>query len=109
MQAWGDLARQMNCYLHVDRVNTARRIRLCQKAGAASFDGTSISRFATTIERLDSTRRHIVPVRPVGGEDGLSAGGSADGFFEEGRHERSARLARSLTEGVPYESFRLPC
>jgi hypothetical protein len=53
---WGDLAREIGCYLHVGRVNTARRIRLCQLAGAASFDGSSASRFSQSIGRLNSAR-----------------------------------------------------
>jgi hypothetical protein len=57
---WGELAREVGCYLHVGRVNSARRIRLCQLAGASSFDGTSVSRFARTIHRLDAARRQAV-------------------------------------------------
>lgn len=57
MRAWGMLARERGAHLHVGRVNTARRIRLCQDAGADSFDGTSVSRYATTLELLDSTLR----------------------------------------------------
>ena len=44
-------------WLHVLRVNTARRIRLCHWAGADSFDGSSASRFAVTLPALDSARR----------------------------------------------------
>ena len=54
---WGLLARRTCCYLHVGRVNSARRIRLCAAAGADSIDGTSASRFSTTIGRLDIARR----------------------------------------------------
>jgi hypothetical protein len=57
---WGELARESGCYLHVGRVNSARRIRLCQLSGAHSFDGTSVSRFAQSIGRLDSARRQAV-------------------------------------------------
>jgi hypothetical protein len=57
MRAWGMLAREHSAYLHIGRVNTARRIRLCADAGADSFDGTSVSRYATTLELLDSARR----------------------------------------------------
>jgi hypothetical protein len=60
LPVWGELARDVGCYLHVGRVNSARRIRLCQLAGAHSFDGTSVSRFAKTIGRLDSARRQAV-------------------------------------------------
>jgi hypothetical protein len=36
---WGQLSRARGCYLHVGRVNSAKRIALCQEAGAHSFDG----------------------------------------------------------------------
>lgn len=65
LPAWGRLARESGCYLHVGRVNSARRIRLCQLAGAHSFDGTSVSRFAQTIGLLDSARRRAVSSNPL--------------------------------------------
>jgi hypothetical protein len=57
MCAWGRIAREVGCHYHIARVNTARRIRLCQDAGADSFDGTSASRFRTTLAGLDNARR----------------------------------------------------
>jgi len=60
LPAWGDLARKRGCHLHVGRVNTARRIWLCQLAGADSFDGTSVTRFASTIGLLDGARHQKV-------------------------------------------------
>lgn len=54
MEAWGVLARRRNCYFHVGRVNSARRIATCSAAGASSFDGTSVTRFAKTLPRLDA-------------------------------------------------------
>jgi hypothetical protein len=54
---WGGLKREVGCWLHVGRVNSARRIRLCHLAGADSFDGTSVTRFAITLPRLDRARR----------------------------------------------------
>lgn len=54
---WRDLKQATGCYLHVGRVNTARRIHLCSAANADSFDGTSASRFSKTIGPLDSARR----------------------------------------------------
>lgn len=56
---WGLVARQVKCWLHVGRVNTARRIHLCQAAGATSFDGTSVSRFAKTLPLLDHARKQL--------------------------------------------------
>jgi hypothetical protein len=54
---WAALARHHGKYLHIARVNTARRIRLCQMAGAHSFDGTSVTRYAVTLPELDEARR----------------------------------------------------
>jgi hypothetical protein len=54
---WGNLAREAGCYLHVGRVNTARRIARCASVGAHSFDGTSASRYAVTVAPLDAARR----------------------------------------------------
>ena len=50
---WGALSREAGCYLHILRVNSRRRIFICQDAGAHSFDGTSVTRFASTLPRLD--------------------------------------------------------
>lgn len=57
MGAWARLARERGAYCHVGRVNTARRIRMCARAGADSFDGTSASKFSVTLRPLDSARR----------------------------------------------------
>jgi hypothetical protein len=57
--AWGSVARRRNCYLHVGRVNTVRRIRICAAAGASSIDGTSVSRFAKTLSPLDAASRQV--------------------------------------------------
>jgi hypothetical protein len=54
---WGELKRETGCWLHVGRVNSCRRIVLCQDAQADSFDGTSATRFSKTLRRLDNTRR----------------------------------------------------
>lgn len=53
---WAALKRDTGCYLHVGRVNSVRRIALCMWARADSFDGTSVTRFATTLPRLDLAR-----------------------------------------------------
>lgn len=70
MRAWGELARERGCHYHVGRVNSARRIELCHEAGADSFDGTSVTRFADSIGRLDRAVRQstifslVVPRAP---------------------------------------------
>lgn len=50
-------------WLHVLRVNTARRIRLCHWAGATSFDGSGASRFACSVRMLDRERK--APTLPL--------------------------------------------
>jgi hypothetical protein len=57
MDQWAALARARGCWCHIARVNTVRRVLRCQVAGAHSFDGTSVSRFACTITELDNARR----------------------------------------------------
>lgn len=59
LATWCALARERGCWGHVGRVNTIRRIKDCSAAGATSFDGTSASRFAKTLPKLDSARRHF--------------------------------------------------
>lgn len=56
---WTQLGREVGAWVHVGRVNTARRIAVCQLAGATSFDGTSASRFAKTVRPLDQARRQM--------------------------------------------------
>lgn len=57
--AWGSVARRRNCYLHVGRVNSVRRIRICSAAGANSIDGTSASRYALSLPPLDAATRQV--------------------------------------------------
>jgi hypothetical protein len=57
MARWAALARDHGAICHVGRVNTARRIALCAAAGVDSFDGSSASRFATTVRPLDLALR----------------------------------------------------
>lgn len=57
LQSWGEVARKRGCYLHVGRVNTARRIQYCHDAGADSFDGSSVTRFAKSLPRLDNATK----------------------------------------------------
>tara|TARA_R110000824_G_scaffold102870_2_gene244699 strand:- start:243 stop:812 length:570 start_codon:yes stop_codon:yes gene_type:complete len=54
MRSWGQLAREVGCWFHVGRVNTVRRIRMCDDSGADSFDGSSVSRFIVNLHRLDN-------------------------------------------------------
>lgn len=54
MDAWGQLARRRNCYYHVGRVNSLKRINACAQAGADSFDGTSVIAFPDSIYKLQN-------------------------------------------------------
>ena len=54
---WSAIGREVGCWVHVGRVNTERRIAICTAEGATSFDGTSASRFARSLPRLDAARR----------------------------------------------------
>jgi hypothetical protein len=57
MLDWGVVARHTSAYLHVGRVNSVRRIHLCEAAGADSFDGSSVSRYAVTLPKLENARQ----------------------------------------------------
>ncbi len=57
LSTWGALKRSTGCYLHVGRVNTIRRLRLCIDAGADSFDGTGPVRFPCTLAKLTAEIR----------------------------------------------------
>jgi hypothetical protein len=54
---WGELRRAAGCYLHVGRVNSARRIALCAAAAAHSFDGSGVSAHLEKLPRLENARR----------------------------------------------------
>lgn len=56
---WSALARELDAWCHVGRVNSARRIAACAAARATSFDGTSATRYATTLPLLDAARRQL--------------------------------------------------
>lgn len=62
LEAWCDVASWRRCHIHVGRVNTARRIAMCASAGAHSFDGSSVSRFANNLPKLERARRQE-PIR----------------------------------------------
>jgi hypothetical protein len=54
---WGALAREVGAHAHCARVNSVRRIRLCQHARMDSFDGTSVTMYSVNINKLDNARR----------------------------------------------------
>jgi hypothetical protein len=78
MAAWGRLARQRGCYLHVARVNSAKRIALCQDNGVDSIDGTSASKYALTLPLLDNAVRQSSLFDLVDAQPQCSECGSTD-------------------------------
>lgn len=59
IERWGAFCRERGAYYHVGRVNSANRIHRCEAAGAHSVDGTSATRFAVNIRRLDNASRQV--------------------------------------------------
>jgi hypothetical protein len=59
-RAWGAFARERSLYLHMGRVNSARRIAIAAEAGVHSVDGTSATRFAVTIPALSHAASQTV-------------------------------------------------
>ncbi len=64
MAQWTALGRDVGCWVHVARVNSARRIAACMEAGADSFDGSSASRYAVTVRPLDAARKQLALFAP---------------------------------------------
>lgn len=65
MYQWGTVAATLGRHYHVGRVNTARRIRLCEEAGADSFDGTSATMFSCTLPLLEAARQNRSLLTPL--------------------------------------------
>lgn len=57
MGAWGEFCARRALHYHVARVNTQCRMKQAAAAGASSFDGSSASRYAVTLPKLDLWRR----------------------------------------------------
>ena len=56
MAQWGATAVRRGAWCHVGRVNTRRRILRCAAAGVTSFDGTSVTKFPSTLPMLEAAR-----------------------------------------------------
>lgn len=64
---WAGLGRVVGCHVHVGRVNSARRIRLCADLGVTSTDGTSPTLYADTSPALGlAARADAHPMLPLG-------------------------------------------
>lgn len=57
MRLWARAAHDAGTICHAGRVNTQRRIALCQAANVDSFDGSSATRYAVNLPGLDGARR----------------------------------------------------
>ena len=57
MVEWGQFCADKGVHYHVGRVNTLKRFRLAHIAGADSVDGSSASRYAVTLPKLDFASR----------------------------------------------------
>jgi hypothetical protein len=60
LSVWGALAKDCGAYVHCGRVNTAKRIALCGKAGMDSYDGLSGAMYAATVRPLERARYSAV-------------------------------------------------
>lgn len=62
---WGRFAQAEDLWLHVGRVNSAKRIKSCTLAGVTSVDGTSPSRYAVTVPRIRHACSQMALMRGV--------------------------------------------
>jgi len=58
MRYWGEFCAARRLHYHVARVNTTKRMFMAIAAGADSVDGSSASRYAVTLPKLDGASRH---------------------------------------------------
>lgn len=65
MLGWGRFCVERGCHYHVARVNSGKRMYLALAAGADSIDGSSASRYAVTLPKLDQASRHADLFRGV--------------------------------------------
>ena len=57
MGVWAKVAHERGAVCHVGRVNTGRRVRLCEIAGVDSFDGSGPSRFVDCLPPITDALR----------------------------------------------------
>lgn len=58
MAEWGEFSAARRLHYHVARVNTSKRMFAAIAAGAASIDGSSLSRYSANAPMLTSASRH---------------------------------------------------
>lgn len=59
---WSRLAHERGALCHVGRVNSARRLAICQRAGVDSIDGSGPSRFEKHLHEMEAARAVAVQV-----------------------------------------------
>lgn len=52
VSSWARFARERGVYIHVGRVNSAKRSNLCADLGVDSCDGSTVARFSKTASRM---------------------------------------------------------
>lgn len=57
MKMWGDFCAELGIYYHVARVNTRNRMMMAHAAGADSVDGSSATKYAVTLPKLNNWLR----------------------------------------------------
>lgn len=66
MRYWGEFAAERRAHYHVARVNSIKRMSLAISCGAASVDGSSVSRYAVTAPKLAYAARQSDMWAPEG-------------------------------------------
>lgn len=79
MVKWGEFCAEKGVHYHVGRVNTIKRFRLAHIAGADSVDGSSASRYAVTLPKIDfAARQWDMWAPPKNREEQLAWAGAPD-------------------------------
>ncbi len=91
MQKWGEFCAGQRCYYHVARVNSIRRMRLAQQAGAGSVDGSSASRYALTLPKLNFAVRQWDMWAPPRNRDDVIAWANSPSADIDDRGQRRLR------------------
>lgn len=98
---WARLARQCGAQCHVGRVNTARRLAICQAAGVDSIDGSGPSRFEAALHEMEAARAVAVqvPIRAWIVADVFTITGEHDVVWVDARAGIEAILVEAADDG----------
>lgn len=96
---WAELGLDLGVRVHVGRVNSLRRAKLCRDLGISSIDGSSVSRFATNAAKM---------ARPHDGDDSpLPRPGRAREYLPRGPRERIAQVEPRARHAIAERRSRL--